>query len=278
MESHIENQPQSLLRKAIRRILRPLIKTALRVGLPYQTFIADVKRVYIEVAEAEFALAQRKQSAARVAIVTGISRKEITRFHRDENNNPEKQDAPPINRAARVISAWVNDPEFQRKSGIPLDLPIDGEGPSFSGLVRKSSGDMLVRAMLDELLRVGSVELVNKKVRLINRTYIPSNCDAEKFRILGNDVEKLIETINHNIHMSDQPAYFQRKVFYDNLPADALEDIRALTRNHGQQLLELLDKKIRKYDRDVNPNVKGDGRFTAGMGIYYFEHRSDKES
>jgi len=278
MKTQDQNSALLLLRNAIRCILRPLVKTALKLGMPYQTFVMDVKKVYIEVAEADFTLSERKQSAARVAIVTGISRKEISRFHGENNSNHDQENASPINRAARVISAWVNDPEFLGKSARPLDLPIDGDGPSFTALVRKSSGDMLVRAMLDELIRVGAVELVNKKIRLLHRSYIPINCDAEKFRILGNDVAKLIETINHNIHEQDQEAFFQRKVYYDNLPAEALEEIRALSRAHGQQLLELLDKKIQKYDRDVNAKVKGHGRFTAGMGLYYFENDSNKDT
>ena len=268
----------NLLRKAIRCILRPLVKAALQLGMPYQLFAMDVKTVYLEVAEAEFALTSRKQSAARVAIVTGISRKEISRIHKNNSDNPTDDDSPPVNRSARVISAWINDREFQRKSGEPLELPIDGDGASFTSLVRKSSGDMLVRAMLDELIRVGAVEMNNKKVRLVNRSYIPVNCDAEKFRILGSDVAKLIETINHNIYDQPQDAFFQRKVYYDNLPAETLDQIRALSREHGQRVLELLDKKIQKFDRDVNPKVKGTGQYTAGMGIYYFENVSDKDT
>ena len=277
MELLVDNRALSLLRKAIRCLLRPVVKIALQQGMPFQIFMEDVKRVFIEVAEDEFALTKRKQSAARVAIVTGISRKEISRYHKQDKQAGEME-MPPVNRAVRVISAWIHDPEFQDALGRPLQLSVEGEGPSFTALVRKSSGDMLVRAMLDELIRVGSVELVGKEVRLVNRSYIPSKSDAEKFRILGVDVARLVETISHNIQEQQREPYFQRKVYYDNLPEQALHEIRALCREHGQQLLELLDKKIQHYDRDVNPNSKGDGQFTAGMGIYYFEHDSIKDS
>lgn len=276
MDSLVDNRSLLLLRKAIRCLLRPLVKIILQHGMPYQVFMEDAKSVFIEVAEEEFSLGKRKQSAARVAIVTGISRKEISRFHKNTQQESELE-MPSLNRAARVISAWVSDPEFQTASGRPLQLPLDGEGPTFTALVRKSSGDMLVRAMLDELVRVGSVKLVNKKAQLVNRSYIPSNCDAEKLRILGNDVAKLIETISHNIHKPEASPYFQRKVYYDNLPAEALEEIRAISRAHGQELLELLDKKIQSYDRDVNPEVEGNGQFTAGMGLYYFEGETPKD-
>jgi len=276
MDMSVENKALPVLRSAIRRLLTPLVKIILRNGLSYKTFIEDAKEVFIEVAEQEFAIEGRKQSAARVAIITGISRKEISRL---QNLETERKAVigDSFNRSARVISAWVNDPEFQLKSGQPMELPIEGKSPSFGDLVRKSSGDMLVRAMLDELVRVGAVEGENKRARLVNRSYVPAQSESEKLRILGTDVASLIETINHNLQSQQPTPFFQRKVYYDNLPEEALTEIRAMTKRHGQELIELLDKKIQIHDRDVNPSIEGKGRYTAGIGIYYFESSSSKE-
>lgn len=276
MDTIVENQALPVLRKAIRCLLRPLAKIVLQNGMPFQMFIEEAKKVFIDVAEQEFSLAGRKQSAARVAIVTGISRKEISRT-RHNNHDTEDETKNSLNRSARVISAWVGDPAFHKTTGQPMDLPFDGEFPTFTDLVRKSSGDMLVRAMLDELVRVGAVEIVDKRARLINRSYIPANSEYEKLRILGTDVAKLMETINHNLQKDQNNPFFQRKVYYDNLPAEALGEIRSLSRMHGQQLIELLDKLMQTHDRDVNPDVKGDGQFTAGIGVYYFENASSEE-
>lgn len=276
MDASIENKTLSVLRAAIRRLLTPLVKIILRNGLSYKTFIEDAKSVFIEVAEQEFAIEGRRQSAARVAIITGISRKEISRL---QNLKAEEQTVvgDSFNRSARVISAWVNDPEFQVKPGQPMELAIEGESPSFGDLVRKSSGDMLVRAMLDELVRVGAVEVENKRARLVNRSYVPAQSESEKLRILGTDVASLIETINHNLQPQEQDPFFQRKVYYDNLPEEALPEIRTMIKRHGQELIELLDKHIQVHDRDVNPDVNGEGRYTAGVGIYYFENSSPEE-
>lgn len=277
MDTIVENKALPVLRTAIRRVLTPLAKIILRHGISYRVFMEEAKSVFIKVAEQEFSLNGRKQSAARVAIITGISRKEISRFQNAKTVQPEDvRDS--YNRAARVISAWVSDPEFQKLSGEPLELPIDGESPSFTALVRKSSGDMLVRAMLDELVRVGAVEVVDKRACLVNRAYVPAHSETEKLRILGTDVARLIETINHNLHDNQQGPFFQRKVYYDNLPMEALPEIRALSKKHGQELIELLDKLMQTHDRDVNPAVKGEGRFTAGIGIYYFENSSPEEN
>ncbi len=275
MDAMVENKALPVLRSAIWRLLTPLVKILLRHGVPYQVFADEAKKVFLDVADAEFALSGRKQSSARVAIITGMSRKEISRM-RKKDLDDEQATRDSHNRSARVISAWVGNPEFQAAPGKPMDLPIDGASPSFTDLVRKHSGDMLVRAMLDELVRVGAVEVVDRHVRLINRAYIPANSEVEKLRILGTDVAALIDTINHNLQSRDAPL-FQRKVYYDNLPEDALQELRALSRQHGQQLIELMDRLMQAYDRDVNPQIQGEGRCMAGIGVYYFEKTSSME-
>ncbi|WP_455207752.1 DUF6502 family protein [Kaarinaea lacus] len=277
MDAIVENKALPVLTKALRRLLTPLVKIILRHGVSYRAFMEEAKKVFIAVAEQEFSLQGRKQSAARVAIITGISRKEISRIQ--NTSAQETKDArDSFNRAARVISAWVSDPEFQMKPGQPMELSIDGSSPTFGDLVRKSSGDMLVRAMLDELVRVGAVEVVDKHARLVNRSYVPSHSETEKLRILGTDVANLIETINHNLDENQQEPFFQRKVYYNNLPRESLSEIRALSRKHGQELIELMDKLIQTHDRDVNPGVEGEGCYTAGVGIYYFENSPIKET
>ena len=44
--------------------------------------------------------------------------------------------------------------EFADKRGQPANLPFEGEKGSFSELVRRYSGDVPARAVLDELRRV----------------------------------------------------------------------------------------------------------------------------
>lgn len=276
IDGFVENKALPVLRSAIRRLLTPLIKIVLRNGMPYRVVAEELKKVYVQVAEEEFLLDERKQSNARVAIITGISRKEVSRIR--SGLYEEDSDARgSFNRAARVITAWIRDPGFQDESGNPLSLPIEGRARSFTSLVRQSSGDMLVRAMLDELVRVGAVEVENKHVRLINRSYIPASCDVEKLRILGTDVASLVETVNHNLHHNGSEPHLQRKVYYDNLPKEALSEIRQLSKRHGQEFIELVDQYMRQHDRDVNPEVRGEGEYTAGVGVFYFESETPKE-
>jgi Family of unknown function (DUF6502) len=55
------------------------------------------------------------------------------------------------------------------------------------------------------------------------------------------------------------------------LPVEACAELRALSAERAQKLLERLDEWLARHDRDVSPHVGGTGRRRAGMGIYYFE-------
>ncbi len=263
------------LTAAVAMLLRPLVRMLQRSGVPYSVFADIAKRTYVEVAQEQFLLPGRKQSVSRISILTGLTRKEVSRL----------QTLPCIagsdaldryNRAARVIAGWVRDREFSSADG-PCELPLHAQGvPNFAALVRRYSGDMPPRAMLDELQRVGAVECVNDSVRLVGRAYVPRSGEHEKLAILGSDVADLINTIDHNICTIDRsicgaPPRFQRKVAYDNLPMHALTDLRALSRERGQALIEDLDRAFARADRDTNRAQRGTGRVRAGVGVYYFE-------
>ncbi|RPJ21242.1 MAG: hypothetical protein EHM35_18465, partial [Planctomycetaceae bacterium] len=96
---------------AVCSLLRPLVRILLRNNVPFTTFADLAKWVYVRVALEEFSLAMRKQSISRVALLTGLTRKEVLRVKRHAApGDPavsEKQ-----NRAARVVSGWVRDPRF----------------------------------------------------------------------------------------------------------------------------------------------------------------------
>jgi len=268
----------STLSAALHRLLRPVARICLRNGLPYGAFAEVAKRVFVEVATEEFALPRRKQSVSRVSVLTGLTRKEVSRIQElpppDDTGAAERH-----HRAARVVSGWVRDPEFGEPGGWPAHLSLDGDRGSFAALVRRYSGDVPVRAILDELVRVGAAEqLDDGKLRLLRPAYLPTSGEADKLPFLGTDAADFIATIDHNLRARPEETYVQRKVVYDNLPTDAVVALRPLATRKAQALLEELDRWLAPHDRDTNPAVAGEGRMRAGVGIYYFEERlADEE-
>lgn len=251
--------------------MRPLVRILLRNGVSYGTFADIAKSQFVEVARKEFGIQGRKQSVSRVAVITGLTRKEVQRRARlRQPEDPESADR--YNRAARVIGGWRRDGQFLDRRGKPAILAISGDGGTFQELVRRYSGDVPHRAVLDELLAEGSAQrLEGDRVKLIDRAYLPRTDEAMKLHILGTDTAFLVDTIEHNLKGEPQVPRFQRKVLYDNLPDEALPEFQRLSSRAAQSLLEKLDRWLSQHDRDTGSDVAGSGRNLAGLGIYYFE-------
>ncbi|NIW13260.1 MAG: hypothetical protein GWN31_04870, partial [Candidatus Thorarchaeota archaeon] len=217
----MENKLKKILASATLRILRPLIRILLRNGVPFGSFADLARWAYVDVAVREFAIKGRKQSTSRVSILTGLSRKEVSRLRSTEALG-NSVDVDRYNRAARVVGGWITDGRFTDKKGQPLALAFEKGEASFSDLVRDHSGDVPARAILDELLRVGLVKVEKKdRIRLLSRAYVPRGDEPQMISILGTDVSHLIKTIDHNISAQDDAPLFQRKVSYDNVPLEA---------------------------------------------------------
>ncbi len=265
------------LQRATTKMVRPFVRILLRNGISFGLFAEIVKRVYVEVATEEFIIPGKPQTTSRVSTLTGLTRKEVQRI-KNLSAGDESNSASRYNRAARVISAWASEKAFQDPQGHPAELPFNGEEPSFSALVKNASGDITARTILDELIHVHAVrELQNGKLKLLTRAYIPDGDDAEKINILGTDVADLIATIDHNIRCPSGDTYFQRKVCYDNLPEEVMAELKEIIATKAQAALESMNEDMVRRDRDSTPEVKGSGRVRAGLGIYYFEERRQKD-
>lgn len=266
--------------EALDRLLEPLVEILVRNGVPHAAFAEIAKRAYVRVAEAEEGIDGRKQTVSRMSVLTGLTRKEISRI-RKLPAEASGETATRYHRASRVITGWIRDVRFQDEGGEPRPLPIDGQGDTFATLVRAYSGDVPPRAILDELERVGAVARDGTYIRLIERGYLPHAGEADKLQILGTDVAGLISTIRHNLDAQPGTALYQRKVFYDQLPVECLPELRQLAAGKGQALLELLDAWMSNHDYEVTPPPEGEeageiGR--AGIGVYYFEENEERSS
>jgi len=266
-----EDETRNALLTAVGKLLVPVARILVSYGVPYKTFQEVAKRVYVNVAGDEFKIPGRKPSASRVAVLTGLPRKEVATLM-NEPLTVEELPAAPVNPPARIIAAWRRDPDFLDSRGRPASLPFDGASPTFSELVKRYGNDVTPRAALDELVRVNAAErLRDGRIRLVARAYIPGETDLDTIGILGSHVPSLIASVEHNLRAEPGDSYFQRKVEYDNVPVEATARLRAEVTKHAQTVLEKLDGTLAKADRDANPKVKGTGRRRIALGIYYFE-------
>ena len=252
---------------AVGRILRPIARILIRNGIPSDALTQLVRKIYVDVAAAEFQLDGKRQTVSRISVITGLHRKEVARLLGIETAGTDAVVAG-RNRAATVLSAWLRDTEFLDRKGDPLELAFAGTN-SFSELVRRYSGDMKPRALADELLSAGAIEQAGSRLRMTARGYVPSAADPDELlAMLGVDTAQLIETIDHNLREPDKR--FQRKVQYHGVPRDEAPEFRTLSARLSQHLLEELDRWLAARLGDGEPTV------TIGLGIFQIEQPDDE--
>jgi hypothetical protein len=261
---------ERVLAVAVATLLRPVVRLLLRHSMSCKTFEQIARRVYVDVALQDFAIGSKPSSMSRAAILSGLTRKEVARLVAEPPVEASEFGAR-YNRAARVLTGWLRDADFCEADGSPRWLLDEGPG-GFADLVRRHSGDMPMRAVLDELLRVGAVRRHgNGRLEPLARAYVPAASLADKLAILGSDVADLVSTIDHNIVHGAADPRFQRKVMYHRFPVAHLPALRQLSAQSSQALLERLDRWLQEHDTAIPEGMPEPCAARVGVGIYYFE-------
>ncbi|MGI9224671.1 MAG: DUF6502 family protein [Woeseiaceae bacterium] len=157
------------------QLLRPLARLFLRFGRGYREYSELSKTAFISVASEDYGVHGRPTNVSRIAAMTGLTRKEISRIRggleRGEGIVIERQ--TPVR---EVIEAWRTTDEFLDAAGEPAVLPFEGDRGSFRSLVKQYAGDIPEGAMKTELKRIGAAECAGGRFRLL-----PENPDKQAF-------------------------------------------------------------------------------------------------
>jgi len=266
---------QDSLQKAVMHVLAPLVRLLLRHGVSHAAFSDWARQVYVRQAEEHFGIDGRTPSVSRIAILTGINRKEVKRLR----ELPAAVDTgiSRHNRVIRVVTGWLQDPDFQDEAGRPLALDYGRPEDGFNRLVRRHGGDVPARALLDELERGGSVSRDGDRVTLDRQGYRPHRSEEAMLTLFATGTADLLTTLEHNL-AGGQPPRLQLSVTYDHVTPAGLEAFRTLSAERAMALLRELDTALSAHDRDVNGTAAaadpGEPRHRTGLGVYFIEERS----
>lgn len=258
------------LSSAVLKLLRPLVRILLRHGMAYGSFAELARKAYVEEGFAHVQGAGKRASISGVSALTGLTRKETKRL-RELDVVDDESSSQRYNRAIRVVSGWISDPRFQTGAGAPAVLALEGEGGSFSALVKEYSGDIPPAAMLSVLESSGTVIADDIGVTLHARAYLPSATPTEKLDIMGTDVAELIDSIGHNLSAPSGQRYFQRKVSNVLVHPEAVPVFRELAAQKSQRLLEDYHSWLLEHEVDPEQEPGVDPHYVA-VGVYYSEY------
>ncbi len=265
----------SLLR-ALRHLLRPTVRVLLRNGVTWAEFAEIGKEVFVEVAREDYGIQGRPTNTARVALMTGLSRHEVTRVKKVLTGASERPEQP-SNRISQILTAWHTDPDFLAADGSPLVLPVTGGTTSVESLLRRYAGSMPHGAVLKELEQLDLVEQTAAGFRVKARQYIRSAADPDLVRQAGIALHDHGATIAHNLYAKrTEPARFERMATQLALPSRHVRAFREFLEIEGTAFLEKIDRWLTV--RAAREKTRG-RVVRTGVGVYLIhdekrEHRA----
>ena len=115
---------------AMSKVLRPLVRIALKNGIMYSEFVGEIRATYLECARAIALENGREPTAARLRLMTGLPSIDVARLA-STDANAEADSAGPTGASgnfhtlsATVLSAWHTGPMYTHAYGIPIELPL----------------------------------------------------------------------------------------------------------------------------------------------------------
>jgi len=265
---------------AFRNLMLPIVRTAMRHGLAYDDLHEALRRSIAECAQELHPEGAKSQS--QLAILTGIPRPQIKRLQATLDVGAAEE-LSNLTRVGRLIVGWQRD--FVGPYGVTLELPLEPGEHSFPDLVRRFAGQANPAEVLEDLKRVGVVEITAAgRARLTNRPYITGRLRPESIERMSWVIHDLAETLDFNLNPDRKcPAHFERRMYtHEPLAGHLLEGFRQLATEEGQGFLARLDswlteqlKEIRKRRRKSGAgNVASEAPRDAkhvGVGVYWFE-------
>ena len=263
----MDNEAQRPILTACRIWLRPVARWLLRSGVTWKEFAELSRNVFVAIASDEFGIRGRPTNVSRVALLTGLARREVRR-ERLAADLPALQAEEALNHASRVLSGWHLDAEFLDEQGRPLSLPAKGEGASFASLLKRYAGDIPATALVKELTKSRSIERVGDEFRVLRRYYMPRPMDGRSVERAGNVLADIVATVEHNLsRKADEPTRFEGRAQNRHVDPRHLPAFRAFLEREGQGFLERVDDWLASHE--VPATAQPDApRVRLGVGVY----------
>jgi hypothetical protein len=277
--------PSKAVITAIKKLLRPLVRLLMSFQITLPFLVDLLKEVYVDVAEKDFTLDNKKQTDTRISMLTGVHRKDTKRLRNKEKESELSPESVSI--GVQLVTKWISDPLYLDKQGKPRLLALKASGnestPEFEDLVQSvCKQDMRARVILDEWLRLGIASLIEDKwVQLESQGFIPSKGLDEKAFYLGMNLSDHIEASAQNL-LSEQPPFLERCVYYHGLSESSIQRLEESAREKGMALLQELNRQaiqLKEQDQEQTRDEANEkyAPHRMNFGLYFFTQAEEKD-
>jgi len=252
--------------------LRPLARALLRAGIGHREFNEISKSAYVDVATKDYGLRGRPTNISRVAVMTGLTRKEVRRL-RNKGEAGEETQVGRTTPMGVVLHRWYTESEFLNDDGEPRELPFDGAPNSFSDLVRKHGGDIPPGAMRTELKRINAVVDANGgKLKAIKRNVSRQEVHERLIDGLSIVIYPAVLALANNTNAeSPESTWIMRTAATSRVRERDVPRVRRIGSDRLTEFVESIDDLFAAYETLHDDDPSDSSNKSIGIGVFYFE-------
>jgi hypothetical protein len=265
--------------EAALRLMSPLVKMLLQDGVTYPRFANALKTVFLEAAQSVLDSQNNQETSAvrvndsSISTLSGVHRKDVREWRQaGKTLIPAK----PFGVAMEVYTRWASDKCFLDSKGEPRRLERTGAG-SFDELVASISTDVHPRAVLDELLRLGVVNIDDEaeekaptRLRLCAGAFIPKEGYAEMMQLFADNVGDHIATAARNVRGNEAPL-LEQSIFADGLNPQSAAALSELSRKLWTDVFQHVVREatqLSEQDKGMD-----DAKERVRLGMYFYREQ-----
>ena len=260
-------------------VLRPIARILLRFGIGFREFSEISKTAFVDVASSDYGLRGRPTNISRIAVMTGLTRKEVRRL-RDKIDIGEPTVNVKSTPLSEVLHRWYSESEFLDASGRPAILPFNGERASFANLVKRFGGDIPPGAMRTELKRVGAIEVSKSgKLKVVKRSIRPEGIHDRLIVALVHGVYPLVSSVAHNSNPDlNEDTWPQIAAFTKSVRKTDVGRLRRISLDRLMNVADSFDDLFMAYEAlHDNDTFDEDRKYVenklVAVGVYYYEEK-----
>ena len=269
----MQEKQQKKVLNAFQLVLRPIVKILLRYGIGYNEFAETVKTSFVDVGSTDFGIRGRPTNISRIAVMTGLTRKEVRRLRQKIENGDDTLTVrtTPI---TEILTRWHSEIAFLDSRGHPAVLPFSAGENSFSELVKKFGGDVPAGAMRTELKRMRLVEEEEDgSLSVKSRALLPQNSTDNLMTSLVHCAYPLMSTIARNTEPESLPGEGNAQFSTYSLSISESDRTRLKRISHDRlsEAAVSFDDLFAAYESSPD-SVRDEKESSVVMvGLYYFE-------
>jgi Family of unknown function (DUF6502) len=254
------------LMRALRHVMRPIVRLMIRHGVVMQSFNDLAKSVFTEIAEREILANGEEATDSRITLMTGIHRAEVKRL-RDAGFDAFML-SPTLSTGADVVTLWLTDRRFSaNRVPRPLSVRKGDTGNTFSLLVRSVNPELRPFQVLAEMSRLGVVSVADHEAKLLLDSFVPQRGFDDKLEYFAENGHDHLAAAVQNL-ANERPALLEQSVSANALSAASVTELSTMARTLWKLVMQqIVDRAIELEAKDA---ASGKATSRMNFGVYFY--------